>query len=161
MKISFRTRINNIVADIKMKNKIRKLGKVADAKNSKRLLKQIVNSCSGAFDVAQKIEDFGFRAEEERPLHLDKSLIMAVVNKTYYNGSVELSLYENEPSYPDKRVILLLYYNSKAGDLRVLEYGGTFTDKVSSGVKVGVDKKSRVSSTASEKKTNPTSMSKQ
>lgn len=160
MKLSLKTKFYNLIADIKMKNKIRKLGKSVDAKESKRLLKQIVNSCDSVFDVSQSIEKFGFRSEEERPLHLEKSLIMAVVNKTYHNGSVELSMYENEPSYPDKRVILLLYYNSKAGDLRVLEYGGTFTDKVSSGVKVRDKEKSLVSNGSKEKKANPTRMSK-
>lgn len=135
MRFSLKAIIDGWIITLKNKSKVKKLGKVAEAKQIKKLLKQIANDAQSAFEVSNSIEKFGFRAEEERPLHLDKSVLMAVVNKTYYNGSVELSLFENEPSYPDKRVLLLLYFNSKAGNLRVLEYGGTFTDKVSDSVK--------------------------
>ena len=160
MKFSFKIMFSNWSHNIKNRIKIRKLGKKKDARECKKLLKNILKSADNVFSVSQSIENFGFRADEERPLHIDKSVTMAVANRKYYNGSVELSLFENEPSYPDKRVLLLLYYNSKSGSLNVLEYGGTFTDKVSVSSKSGEKSKSVVVNTAKEKRPNPTRMSK-
>lgn len=160
MKFSLKIMFGNWSHNIKNKIKIRKLGKKKEAKESKKLLKNILNSADNVFAVSQSVENFGFRADEERPLHIDKSVTLAVANRKYYNGSVELSLFENEPSYPDKRVLLLLYFNSKSGSLNVLEYGGTFTDKVSVSSKSEEKSKSHVVKTANEKRPNPTRMSK-
>ena len=160
MKFSFKVMWTNWSHHIKNKIKVKKLGKKKDARQCKKLLKEILNSADNVFAVSHSIENFGFRADEERPLHIDRSVTMAVANKKYYNGSVELSLFENEPSYPDKRVLLLLYYNSKAGALNVLEYGGTFTDKVSISSKSEEKSKSVVVQTAKEKKPTPTRLSK-
>ena len=160
MKFSFKIMFRNWSHNIRNRMKIVKLGKKQQAKECKKLLKSILNSVDSVFAVSQNIENFGFRADEERPLHIDRSVTMAVANKKYHNGSVELSLFENEPSYPDKRVLLLLYYNSKSGALNVLEYGGTFTDKVSISSKAGEKEKSVVVKTAKEKKPTPTRLSK-
>ena len=160
MKFSFKIMFSNWSHNIKNRIKIRKLGKKKEAKQCKKLLKAILNSVDSVFAVSQNIENFGFRADEERPLHIDRSVTMAVASKKYYNGSVELSMFENEPSYPDKRVILLLYYNSKKGALDVLEYGGTYTDKVSVLSKSADKSKSVVVKSAEEKQATPTRLSK-
>lgn len=156
MRISFRTKIINFIGNIKNNMAIRRLGRLDDAKRDKRMLKAILNDACGVFDIPQSIEKFGFRADEDRPLNLDKSLLMACVSKTYKNGSAELSLFENEPSFPDKRVIYLLYYNSKAGNINVIQYGGVYTDKVSTSIKSEETTKTTVTNTAKETKPSPT-----
>lgn len=156
MRISLKTKIINFIGNIKNNMTIRKLGRLADAKRDKQMLKAILKDATGVFDVPQSIEKYGFRADEDRPLSLDKSLLMACVSKTYKNGSAELSLFENDPNFPDKRVIYLLYFNSKAGNLNVIQYGGVYTDKVSTAVKSSAGKKSSVAKTSKETKPSPT-----
>ena len=161
MRISLRTKIITFIGNIKNNRLIKKLGRSADAKRDKQMLKAILNDAQGVFDVPQCIEKYGFRADEDRPLYLDKSLLMACQSKKYHNGSVELSLLENEPNYPDKRVIHLLYFNSKAGDLNVIQYGGVYTDKVSIGVKSESAKKTKEAKRSQETKPSPTRITNQ
>ncbi len=156
MRISLKTKIINFIGNIKNNMAIRRLGRLEDARQDKKMLKAILKDAEGVFDIPQSIEKYGFRADEDRPLNLNKSLLMACVSKTYKNGSAELSLFENEPNYPDKRVIYLLYFNSKAGNLNVIQYGGVYTDKVSTGVRASEGKKARVAKTTNEKKPSPT-----
>lgn len=159
MRISLKTKIITFIGNIKNNMTIRKLGKLEQAKSDKKMLKAILKDAEGVFDIPQSIEKFGFRADEDRPLNLDKSLLMACVSKTYKNGSAELSLFENEPNFPDKRVIYLLYFNSKAGNINVIQYGGVYTDKVSTGVKSGERDKSKIAKASKETKPSPTRMS--
>ena len=159
MRISLKTKFISFIGNIKNYMTLRKLGRLLDAKQDKKMLKAILKDAQGVFDIPQSIEKYGFRADEDRPLNLNKSLLMACVSKTYKNGSAELSLFENEPSFPDKRVIYLLYFNSKLGNLNVIQYGGIYTDKVSTAVKSSEGKKSPVAKTAKETKPSPTRMS--
>ena len=150
MRISLKTKIISWIGNIKNYMALRKLGRLLDAKQDKKMLKAILKDAEGVFDIPQSIEKFGFRADEDRPLNLNKSLLMACVSKTYKNGSAELSLFENEPNFPDKRVIYLLYFNSKLGNLNVIQYGGIYTDKVSTAIKSSEAKKTTVSKTTKE-----------
>ena len=156
MRISLKTKFISFIGNIKNYMTLRKLGRLLDAKQDKKMLKAILKDAQGVFDIPQSIEKYGFRADEDRPLNLNKSLLMACVSKTYKNCSAELSLFENEPSFPDKRVIYLLYFNSKLGNLNVIQYGGIYTDKVSTAVKSSEEKKSPVAKTAKETKPSPT-----
>ena len=90
MKFSFKIMFSNWSHNIKNRIKIRRLGKKKEAKQCKKLLKAILNSVDSVFAVSQNIENFGFRADEERPLHIDRSVTMAVASKKYYNGSVRI-----------------------------------------------------------------------
>ncbi len=158
MKNKFSFMWNDFVANVKNFFKLRKLGKLKDAKLAKKLLKEILNSTNDAFAVSGKLEEYGFRADEDRPLDSRRHIILAVVQKKFDNGGVELSMFENDPNYPDKRVVVLLYFNFSKKKLEVLEFGGIYTDKVVSVSKS--EEKVDDLVVIKEKKPNPTRMSK-